>query len=85
MGKDTKELLPSITIFVLFHAFFAFFGKLMLGHITFLIIPIAVMASLVGSKLGVITSRKLSSQILNKLLSCILILGLIKIIYELFI
>lgn len=84
-GKNTKELLPTITILVLVHAFFAFTSKLALGHVTLMIIPIAFVASLVGSKIGVIISRKLTSKILNILMSSVLILGLAKIVHELFI
>ncbi|MCQ2958384.1 MAG: sulfite exporter TauE/SafE family protein [Candidatus Gastranaerophilales bacterium] len=84
MGKDTKELLPTITILVLCHAFFAFSSKFILGHITLYIIPIAFVASLLGSKIGVKVSRKLSAKTLNILLSVVLVLGLIKIIQELF-
>ena len=84
-GKDTKELLPTITILVLCHAFFAFASKFALGHVTIKIIPIALIASLCGSKIGVIVSKKLSSRTLNILLSIALILGLIKIIQELFV
>ena len=85
MGKDTKELLPTITILVLCHAFFAFASKFALGHVTIGIIPIAFVASLLGSKIGVIVSKKLSSKTLNILLSVALILGLVKIIQELFV
>jgi len=83
LGKDTKELLHTISILVLCHAFFAFASKFALGHVTIYIIPIALVASLIGSKIGVIISKKLSSKILNILLSITLILGLIKIILEL--
>ena len=83
-GKETKELLPTITIIVLAHAFFAFISKFALGHVTLIIIPIAFAASLIGSKIGVIVSKKLTSKVLNILMSTVLILGLIKIIHELF-
>lgn len=84
-GKETKELLPTITILVLVHAFFAFVSKFALGHVTLIIIPIAFAASLIGSKIGVLISKKLTSKMLNILMSSVLILGLIKIIHELFI
>ena len=84
-GKNTKELLPTITILVLVHAFFAFISKLALGHVTLMIIPIAFAASIIGSKIGVIVSKKLTSKLLNILMSVVLILGLIKIIHELFV
>ena len=85
MGKDTKALLPTITVMVLVHAFFAFTSKFALGHVTLEIIPIAFLASLVGSKIGVIVSRRLSGVTINRLMSIVLVLGLIKIIHELFI
>lgn len=85
MDKETKQLLPTITILVLIHAFFAFSSKLVLGHITYSIIPIAFIASLLGSKIGVITSKRLSNKTINILMSIALILGLIKIIQELLI
>ncbi len=85
MGKDTKELLPTITIMVLIHAFFAFSSKFALGHVTLSIIPIAFAASLIGSKIGVIISKKLSCTTINRLMSVVLILGLIKIVHELFV
>ena len=83
-GKNTKELLPTITILVLSHAFFAFASKFALGHVTLTIIPIAFVASLVGSKIGVIVSKKLTAKTLNILMSTVLILGLIKIVHEMF-
>ncbi len=85
LGKDTKELLPTITILVLCHAFFAFASKFILGHVALFIIPIAFTASLLGSKIGVIVSKKLTSKVLNILLTIVLILGLVKIIHELFV
>ncbi|MCR4881737.1 MAG: sulfite exporter TauE/SafE family protein [bacterium] len=85
LGKNTKELLPTITILVLVHAFFAFASKFVLGHVTMMIIPIALVASLIGSKIGVITSKKLTAKMLNILMSLVLVLGLIKIIHEMFI
>ena len=83
MGKDTKALLPTITMLVLIHAFFAFSSKFALGHVTLSIIPIAFFASIIGSKIGVVISRKLSCIMINRLMSIVLILGLIKIIHEL--
>ena len=85
MGKDTKALLPTITMMVLIHAFFAFGSKFALGHVTLSIIPIAFLASIVGSKIGVIISRRLSGVMINRLMSLVLILGLIKIIHEFFV
>ena len=82
MGKDTKELLPTITILVLCHAFFAFAGKFTLGHVPVFVIPIAFVASLLGSRIGVNISKKLTSKVLNILLSLILVWGMIKIIFE---
>lgn len=82
MGKDTKALLPTITMLVLIHAFFAFSSKFALGHVTLAIIPIAFLASIIGSKIGVKISRKLSCTMINRLMSLVLILGLIKIIHE---
>ena len=76
-GKNTKELLPTITILVLVHAFFAFASKFALGHVTLMIIPIAFAASLIGSKIGVIVSRKLTAKMLNVLMSSVLVLGLL--------
>ena len=84
-GKSTKELLPTITILVLTHAFFAFASKFALGHVTFMIIPIAFVSSLIGSKIGVIVSKRLTARMLNILMSSVLVLGLIKIIHEMFI
>jgi len=83
LGKETKELIPTVTILVLVHAFFAFSSKFVLGHITLMIIPVAFLASLIGSKIGVIISHKLTCKTLNILLTCVLILALIKIIIEL--
>lgn len=83
LGKETKQLLPTITILVLINAFFAFSSKLVLGHIAYHIIPIAFLASILGSKIGVITSKKLTSKMINILMSLALILGLIKIVHEL--
>lgn len=85
MGKETKILLPTITMLVLIHAFFAFTGKFALGHVTLSIIPIAFLASLLGSKIGVQISRQLTSTLINRLMSIVLVLGLLKIIHELFV
>lgn len=85
MGKDTKILLPTITMLVLIHAFFAFSSKFALGHVTLSIIPIAFVASLLGSKIGVIISKKLSGKMINRLMSVVLVLGLVKIIHEFFV
>lgn len=83
MGKDTKMLLPSITILVLVHAFFAFISKLLLHEIIFFIIPIALFASLIGSKIGVKISEHLSSNAINKLMAIVLGFGIFRVLFEL--
>ncbi len=82
MGKDTKELLPSITFAVALHAFFAFAGKFLIGHIPPLIIPIAIVSSLIGAKIGVKISHKLKPKTITNLMVIVLIVSLIKIILE---
>ncbi len=84
LDKEPKFLLPSITLLVFSHAFFAFFSKLVLGEISLFIIPIAILASLIGAKIGVKISKKLSAITINRLLCITLILSLVKIILELF-
>lgn len=83
--KNTKELLPTITLLVSIHALFAFLSKFYLGFVTFSIIPIAFAASIIGSKLGILVSKRLSALTLNRLMAIILILGMIKIICEMFV
>ena len=82
--KNTKELLPSITLLVAIHALFAFLSKFFLGFVAVWVIPIAFLAGILGSKLGILTSRKLSAGAINKLMALVLILGLIKILFEIF-
>ena len=82
--KNAKELLPTITLLVLIHAFFAFLGKLSVGNVTWVIIPIALPASMIGAKIGVIISKKLSPELITKLMSITLGIALLKVIFELF-
>lgn len=84
MGKDTKMLLPTITLLVLIHAFFAFASKLVLGEIVLFIIPIAIVSSFIGSKIGVKLSKNLSSSMLNKAMSLVLLFGIFRVTLELF-
>lgn len=84
LDKEPKFILPSITLMVFVHAFFAFFSKFILGEISLFIIPIAILASIIGAKIGVKISEKLSALAINRLLCVTLILSLIKIILELF-
>lgn len=81
--KNAKELLPTITLLVLIHAFFAFLGKLSVGNVTWVIIPIALPASMIGAKIGVIISKKLSPSVITKLMSITLGIALLKVIFEL--
>ena len=71
MGKNVKELLPSLSIMVLAHAAFAFFSKFALGEVTLSIIPIAILSSLIGTKIGVNLSKKLSANTRDKLFDVI--------------
>lgn len=80
--KTPKELLPTITFFVAFHALFAFLGKLSSGIIILNIIPIALVASFIGAKIGVKISKKLSSNAISNMMIAVLILGIIKIGFE---
>ncbi|MDD3594694.1 MAG: sulfite exporter TauE/SafE family protein [Candidatus Gastranaerophilales bacterium] len=84
IDSDTKALLPSITFLVTVHAFFAFSSKLVLGEVVLFIIPIAIVASLVGSKIGIFLSKKASSGLINKMMSAVLIFGLLRIGAEFF-
>lgn len=81
--KNVKELLPTTTMLVLIHAIFTFGSKWSLGHVTLQIIPIAFAASLVGSKIGIRISKRLSVATINYLMCGVLILALIRIILEL--
>lgn len=82
--KNAKELLPTITLLVLIHACFAFLGKYITGNVSLVILPISFPASVIGAKLGVLVSRKLSPSAITKLMSITLGLSLIKVIFELF-
>lgn len=80
--KNCKELLPTTTMLVLIHAFFAFASKLFLGDVLIAIIPVALFASIVGTKIGVKISRLLSPKSINVLMAVVLLLALIKAIFE---
>jgi len=82
--SDTKKLLPSITFLVFVHASFAFFSKLALGEVIYFIIPTAIIASLIGSKIGTIISRHVSTKVINIMMQAVLIFGLIRISVEFF-
>ena len=84
MGKNVKELLPSMTILVLAHAAFAFFSKFALGEVTLQIIPIAILSSLIGTRFGVKLSRKLSSTTITNLMCGFLIFALVRVFLEFF-
>ncbi len=82
--KNSKELLPTLTLFVLVAAVFTVSGKIILGFVSWRIIPIAFCASILGTKIGIILSRKLTPIVINRLMCSILILSLLRIIAELF-
>lgn len=84
IGKDVKELLPSITIVVLANATFAFLSKFALGEVSLNIIPIAIVASLIGTKVGVKISKRLSANAISNLMCIFLIFALIRVFLELF-
>lgn len=84
LNNDTKILLPSITMLVLVHSSCAFVSKFILGEVVLMVIPIAIVASLIGSKIGVIVSRKTSAKAINIMMSAVLIFGLLKIGSEFF-
>ncbi len=83
-GKTTKNLLPSITMLVLIHAFFAFSSKFALGLVTLKIIPIAMISSLIGSKIGIKICEKMTSKAINISMSVVLLLALLRVTMELF-
>ncbi len=83
-NKEPKELLPTITLLVAIHALFAFAGKFICGDITLMIIPIAVVASALGAKIGVVISKKLSSDTITNLMVITLVLALIRVALQLF-
>lgn len=83
-NKEPKELLPTITLIVAIHALFAFTGKFINGDVTLSIIPIAIIASMFGAKIGVIISRKLSSNTITNLMIGTLIIALTRVCIELF-
>ena len=80
--KNCKELLPTTTMLVLIHAFFAFASKFALGEVTIKIIPIALIASLIGTKIGVKICKHLSPKTINTLMALVLVLALIRTIVE---
>lgn len=82
--SDTKKLLPTITFLVFVHAAFAFFSKLALGEVILSIIPIAVISSLIGAKIGTKISRFVSTRAINIMMQIVLIFGLIRISLEFF-
>lgn len=80
--SDTKKLLPTITLLVLVHAAFAFFSKLALGEVIYSIIPVAVISSLIGAKIGTKISKHVSTRAINIMMQIVLIFGLIRISLE---
>ena len=84
MGKNVKELLPSMTILLLAHAGFAFFSKFALGEVTLMIIPIAIVSSLIGTKIGVKISQKLSANTITNMMCGFLIFALLRVFMEFF-
>lgn len=79
---DTKKLLPSITLIVAIHALFAFLSKLVLGEVTLPIIPMALISSIIGAKVGVMVSKKLKTQTINNLMIICLILSMLRVLME---
>ncbi|MBR6163610.1 sulfite exporter TauE/SafE family protein [bacterium] len=79
ISSDTKKLLPTITLLVLIHAAFAFFSKLALGEVVYSMIPIAILASLIGAKIGTTISKHVSTKVINIMMQAVLIFGLIRI------
>ena len=79
INSDTKKLLPTITLLVLVHAAFAFFSKLALGEVVYSMIPIAILASLIGAKIGTIISKHVTTKVINIMMQAVLIFGLIRI------
>ena len=79
INSDTKKLLPTITLLVLVHAAFAFFSKLALGEVVYFMIPIAILASLIGAKIGTTISKYLSTKVINIMMQAVLIFGLVRI------
>ena len=82
INNDTKKLLPTITFLVFVHAAFAFFSKLALGEVVYFIIPTAIIASLIGAKIGTKISQFLSTKTINIMMQLVLIFGLIRISLE---
>lgn len=84
LEKNTKELLPSVTLIVAVHAFIAFVVKLLNHDVTLQIVPIAVVASVIGAKIGVLISRRLSSNAISNLMIITLFAALLRVGIELF-
>lgn len=82
--NDTKKLLPSTTLLVAINALFVFSEKVVMQIISLEIIPIAIVASLLSVKLGVLISKKLTAKFLNNALLIVMILGLVRIMVEFF-
>ena len=84
INKDAKALLPSITFLVFVHATFAFLSKLALHEVVLTIIPIAVVASIIGSKIGIRISKNISPKTITLLMQLFLILGIVRVCFEVF-
>jgi len=84
LEKSTKELLPSVTLIVAIHAMVAFGVKLYNNDVTLMIVPIAILSSLVGAKIGVTISRKLSSNAISNLMIITLVVALTRVTIEFF-
>lgn len=80
--KEPKELLPTISLLVAINALFAFVGKSIAGDVIVKIIPIAIIASILGAKTGVMISRKLSSKTITNLMVATLLVAMIRVIVE---
>lgn len=81
--KNAKELLPTITLLVAIHAVFAFVGKLYVGDVILMIIPIAMVSSIVGAKMGVLISKRLSANAIANVMIATLLIGIARVVFQL--
>ncbi|MFI3241275.1 MAG: sulfite exporter TauE/SafE family protein [Alphaproteobacteria bacterium] len=82
--KKTKDLLATITLLVAVNAVFAFIGKVCINAIDFSLVPSVILGGAIGSKFGVVFSKKVKSPILRYIMIATIVLGIMTVVFEIF-
>ncbi len=82
--KPTKAVLASITLLVAVNATFAFIGKLYVGDVVIRLLPFVILGGFIGSKVGVLVSKRLSSRALRYIMIATCIVGILTVAFKTF-